>query len=152
MKHPIQTTGLDVIFSGHGTFEYTGETIVPEGFEFWVLAPPGATIADATGQALENRDLISMLGIKNPSSNVLVSDTPVHYAAGEKAPNYLLHPPRGIHLKPGGPHIIGVESPTSLSALWQRAEPFRIEGGIVRCFWAACTAIEHAKNPLVLAR
>ena len=54
LKHPIQTTGLDVIFSGHGTFEYTGETIVPEGFEFWVLAPPGATIADARVQELLN--------------------------------------------------------------------------------------------------
>jgi hypothetical protein len=152
LNRPLQTTGNDVIFSGHGRLSTTGTTTVPPQMELWVLAPPGATIADETGQDLENMMRITQLGIKNPGSDVLINDTPIVYTAGMQPPNYVLSAPRGIHITPGGPHVIGVEEDTRLSDLWVRAQPFMRPGKVLRCFWAACTAMRGAKNPVILAR
>lgn len=150
LKTPIQTTGDDVIFSGHGEYKFGGETTVPQGVELWLLAPPAASIADSTGQALENMSKISMLGLKNQHSDVLITVTPSLYQAGQKVPDYVLQAPDGIHLKPGGPHLVGVLKDTNLSDLWQRLTPFHKKGKVIRCFWAACTAIDGASNPVVL--
>lgn len=150
LASPIQTTGDDVIFSGHGAYRYDGETTVPAGVEFWLLAPPGASIADSTGQALEDMKKISMLGIKKTGDDILINNTPIVYSAGSLVPNYVLQAPRGIVIKPGGPHILGVESDTKLSDLWIRVQPFIKSGKTIRCYWAACTAITGATNPVVL--
>jgi hypothetical protein len=150
LKPALQTTSTDVILSGHGYLATTETTVVPPGIEFWVLAPPGASIADATGQALEDMSLISKLGIKNPGSDVLVNNIPVVYREGSKAPNYILQAPNGIVIKPGGPHIIGVTSDTALIELWQRVAVFVKPGQVIRCFWAACTAMAGAKNQVVV--
>lgn len=149
---PIRTTGHDVVLSGHGTFEFQGETLVPEGIELWLLAPPGALIADSAGQALENRTPIFMTGIRNPGSNVLVNNQPIVRRAGESVPNYVLRAPRDILVDPRGPHVIGVERATALDQLWRRLAPFTGAGRTVRCFWAACTAIRGAGNPVVLTQ
>ncbi|MGZ5006496.1 MAG: putative adhesin [Methylobacter sp.] len=147
---PIQTTGDDVIFSGHGAYQFDGETTVPAGVEFWLLSPPGASIADSTGQALEDMTKINKLGIKNVGSDILINNTPIVYRAGSSAPDYILQAPRGIVIKPGGPHILGVESDTKLSDLWARVQPFIKPGQTIRCYWAACTALTGATNPVVL--
>jgi hypothetical protein len=152
LQPPLQTTGSDVILSGHGALNGTGETNVPAQVELWVLAPPGASIADETGQALENMTKLTQLGIKNPDSDVLVNDTPVVYKAGQRAPDYILSPPRGIHIDPQGPHVIGVEKNTRLSELWVRVQPFVKPGQTLRVFWAACTAMKGAKNQVVIGR
>ena len=152
IKPPLQTAPDDVIFSGHGSFEFNGETAVPLGVEFWVLAPLGASIADSLGQSLENMDRIEKLGLKNPGSNDLINITPTIYESGSTVPNYILHAPRGIIIRPGGPHIIGVETPTPLENLWARLDPFIKEDETIRVFWAACTAIRGAKNQVVLGK
>ena len=150
----IQTTGEDVMLSGHGSYDSRhGETQVPEGVEFRVVAPLGASIADSLGQALEDMQPINYLGLKNPGSNDLISVPAVTvYRAGSMAPDYTLHAPRGIVIKPGGPHVLGVEADTQLSALWIRVAPFLKPGKTVRVYWAACTAIDGAKNQVVLGK
>lgn len=149
---PIQTTEDDVVLSGHGSLSLNeqGETLVPEGVELWLLSPPGASIADATGQALENTTLITKLGMKSPGNDVLSNTTPIRYTQGQSVPDYTLHPPRGIVLKPGGPHLLGVEQATPLSALWPRVVVFVKPGRTTKVWWAACTAIDGASNPVVL--
>lgn len=150
LEHPLQTTPQDVILSGHGALKKVGMTLVPLGVELWVLAPPGASIADSTGQALENMTKITKLGLKIPNSVMLITDTPVVYTAGQQVPDYTLQAPRGIHINPLGPHVIGVEKDTLLSELWIRVAPFIRAGKTLRCFWAACTAMDGATNPVVL--
>ena len=152
LKQPIQTTSEDVIFSGHGAYTFHGETTVPKGVEFWTLAVPAASIADATGQMLESMQKISMLGITTATPGRLATITPTVYAAGATLPNYVLQAPNGLVLKPNGPHLLGVTGDTSLSELWQRVAPFVKPGKTVRCFWAACTAVEGARNQMVLAQ
>jgi hypothetical protein len=150
LKPALQTTINDVILSGHGALTNIGVTTVPANMELWVLAPPGASIADATGQALENMTKITRLGIKNPGNDVLITDTPIVYTAGKEVPDYVLQAPRGIVINPAGPHVIGVEKDTNLSALWVRVAPFIKQGMTVRVFWAACTAMAGAKNQVVV--
>lgn len=152
LSPPLTTTPDDVILSGHGAFKFHGETPVPQGFEFWQLAPLGASIADSLGQSLESMKEIVKLGLKNRGSTNLITMFPIIYGAGEMAPNLILQAPRGIIIKPGGPHVIGVEIDTPLSDLWVRVEPFRKEGEVVRVFWAACSVILGAKNPVVLGK
>jgi hypothetical protein len=152
LNPPIQTTGEDVILSGHGALVGGGATVVPAGVEFWVLAPPGASIADETGQALENTLKLTQLGIKNPHSEILVNNTPNFYKTGAEVPDYTLYPPRGIVIDPNGPHVIGVEKETLLSELWERVQPFIKPGKTIRVYWAACTAMAGAKNPVVIGR
>jgi hypothetical protein len=151
LSPPLQTTGNDVIFSGHGALpSSTATTTVPAGVEMWFLSPPGASIADPTGQALESMTKITKLGLLNQGSTVLVPSPPTRYAAGQQVPDYTLYPPNGIVLKPGGPHLLGVTEATRLSALWPRLAPFLKPGQTLRCFWAACTAIDGAKNQVIL--
>jgi len=151
LSPPLQTTGNDAIFSGHGALtNTTATTTVPPGVEMWFLSPPGASIADPTGQALENMTKITKLGLLNPGSTVLIPAPPTRYAAGQQVPDYTLYAPNGLVLKPGGPHLLGVTQATLLSALWPRLAPFIKPGQTLRCFWAACTEILGAKNPIVV--
>lgn len=151
LSTPIQTTSADVIISGHGAYTHSGETTVPDGFELWVLGPPGASISDPLGGALESGTRITKLGIQSPTTHEWSPVVPTVYAAGTKAPDYSLYAPRGLQLKPGGPHLIGVEgsSGQKLSTLWARVQPFAKPGKKVRVFWAACSAIAGAKNQVV---
>ncbi len=152
LKPPIQTTSDDVVLSGHGAFRFDGETIVPDGFECWLLAPLGAGIADSLGQAIESKTKITKLGLKNVGSTDLITVNPIVYGAGEAMPNLVLQPPRDIVIKPGGPHVIGVEETTPLADLWQRVIPFRKTGKVVSVYWAACSVIAGATNPVVLGK
>ena len=149
----IKAVAADVVLSGHGGLpadKLAASTIVPPGIEFWVLCPPGGSIADETGQALENGKTLSMLGILNPGSDTLSNCTATVYKEGASAPDYVLSPPRGISIQPGVPHLLGVEADTPLSQLWLRVSAFVKKGQTIRCFWAACTAIDGATNPVVL--
>lgn len=151
LSEPVKTVKDDVIFSGHGSLESISTTQIPEGVELWVLAPPGASIADKTGQALEDMTTISYLGILNPGDDNLIGTQPVVYTSGMTAPDYVLHAPRGIKVKPKGPHVLGVEKDSAtLSSLWTRVKPFLKDGKTVKCYWAACTIMKNAKNPVVL--
>lgn len=150
LSNPIQTNGNDVILSGHGAFNFNGMTIVPQGIEFWSLAPPAASIADSLGQALENRTMINYLGIINSGNNTVMTTQPFIYKAGMSVPNYTLYPPDGLKIAPGGPHIIGVASQQSLNNLWANVQPFVKPGQTIRVFWAACTAVAGAKNQVVI--
>ena len=152
LQPPLQTTGDDVILSGHGGLTNTNTTRVPAFVELWLLAPPGASVADETAQALENMTKLTQLGLKNPNSDVLVNDTLIVYTAGKDVPDYTLTAPRGIIIDPQGPHVIGVEQNTRLSELWVRVQPFVKPGKTLRVFWAACTAMAGAKNPVVIGR
>jgi hypothetical protein len=146
---PITTTPSDVMLSGHGAFLFNGNTTVPSGMEFWVMAPPGASISDSLGQALESMAKITKLGIYSQQTNELSPISPVIYKSGQTVPNYILQSPNGITLKPGGPHLIGVSSSTMLSELWARVAPFSIKNKTIRVFWAACSAIDKAENQIV---
>jgi hypothetical protein len=75
-----------------------------------------------------------------------------HRRAPSPAITYVLQAPNGITLKPGGPHVLGVTQDTYLSDLWQRVKPFLQQGKTIRCFWAACTAIDGASNPVVVCK
>lgn len=152
LEQPIQTTGEDVILSGHGAYTFNGETTVPDGIEFHTLAVPAASIADATGQMLESMQKITMLGITTGTPGTLATMVPTVYSAGAKVPNYVLQAPNDLRLTPNGPHLLGVTEDTLLSALWQRVIPFVKAGKTVRCFWAACSAVDGAKNQMVLAK
>jgi hypothetical protein len=57
--------------------------------------------------------------------------------AGKNAPNYVLHPPTGLALKPGVPHMLGVA---------EAVRTFHRPGKVTRCFWCACAAIHEATN------
>ncbi|MDA8231757.1 MAG: hypothetical protein M0006_10500 [Magnetospirillum sp.] len=146
----LRTTPDDVVISGHGSYEFDGETAVPAGFELWVPGPPGSTLTDALGGALEHCDPITKLAIRSRTTDSLSPVQPTIYRARANAPDYRLHSPRGITIRPGGPHIIGVEGDDTLSALWARVQPFAKAGRTIRVFWAACTAITGARNQTVL--
>lgn len=149
----IQTTSDDVVFSGHGSsLPAAGKvTRVPAGVEFYLLAPPGASITNRLGQALERGERITSLFIKSKITNqfsphrysVYTSDT------GD-VPNMVLHPPRGLDMSGQiVPHVIGVEKSTDLHDLWTRAKPFIDPRGTTRIFWAACSSMRHGRSPCV---
>ena len=145
----IQATKDDVVLSGHGEVELgSGETTVPGGFELVVLAPPGASISDHLGGMIERGETVKQLKIPTGKGGP-VSFEPIVYPAGKKAPNYVLHPPRGLALKPGVPHMLGVEAATPLDKLWERVKVFTRAGKVTRVYWCACAAIEGAKNQMV---
>jgi len=147
LKDPIQTTVNDLVLSGHGKLDLAnGETTVPENIECVFLVPPGAAIMDSTGQALESMTKIVKLGIKNPDSDVLITNTPVRYSAGKKAPNYTLYPPEGLVLGSDGPRLIVVNEARTLHELWELIKPLRTEGKTLRCFWSACTSISGGEK------
>jgi hypothetical protein len=151
LARPIQATRDDVVISGHGAYTFSGETIVPQGFELWVLGPPGSSISDALGGALEAGERIRTLALRSPRTQEWIPVTPTLYRAGERAPDYVLHPPRGLVLQPGVPHLIGIEGHDQrLSDLWSRIRPLARPGKTVRVFWAACSAIQGARNPMVV--
>lgn len=145
----IQATKNDVVLSGHGEVELGGgETTVPGGFELVVLAPPGASISDRLGGMMERGEKVNKLKLPTGTGG-LIDFQPIVYPAGKKAPNYVLHPPRGLALRPGVPHMLGVEAPTKLDQLWKRVTVFNQAGKVTRVFWCACAAIEGAKNQMV---
>jgi hypothetical protein len=71
------------------------------------------------------------------------------YPAGKKAPNYVLHPPRGLALRPGVPHMLGVETAIPLDQLWDRVKTFTRAGKVTRPYRSACAAMEGAKNQMM---
>ena len=151
LAKPIQTTMNDVILSGHGALPLAPAfTNVPPGVEFIVIPPVGSSMSDVLGQALENCTLISYLGLKNTGSNVLIPVQPNIYTAGSTVPDYVLSFPNGLKLDPNGPHLLGVTANTTLSNLWLRVTPFIQPGKTIRVYWAACTAITGAKNPVIV--
>jgi hypothetical protein len=146
---PIQATKDDVVLSGHGSVEIgAGETTVPGGFELVVLAPPGASISDRLGGMIERGEKVK--GLRLPTGRGgLIGFEPVVYPAGKNAPNYVLHPPVGLALRPGVPHMLGVAKATSLSELWARVRTFHRPGKVTRCYWCACAAMDGAQNQMV---
>ena len=145
----IQATKDDVVLSGHGSVELgTGETSVPGGFELVVLAPPGASISDRLGGMIESGKSVSKLKLATGTGG-MVEFQPVVYAAGKSCPNYVLHAPRGLALRPGVPHMLGVEKATPLSELWARVRTFSRDGKVTRVYWCACAALDGAKNQMV---
>jgi hypothetical protein len=152
LAKPIQTSATDVVCSGHGAFTFKGETTVPAGVEFCVLAPPGASLADSAGQAIESGARITKVGLKNQGSDVLINNTPIIKTAGQQVPNYILQAPDGIIIKPGVAHLIVVGQDTTLEILWPRILAFAKPGVTLRCFWAACTVLDGATNPVVLVQ
>lgn len=145
----IQATKQDVVLSGHGEVEIGGgETTVPGGFELVVLAPPGASISDRLGGMIERGQKVKKLKLGTGNSGN-IDFAPVVYAAGKNAPNYVLHPPRGLALRPGVPHMLGVEAPTPLEALWDRVKVFSRPGKVTKVYWCACAAMDGARNQMV---
>lgn len=145
----IQANKDDVVLSGHGEVEIGGgETTVPGGFELVVMAPPGASISDRLGGMIERGEKIKNLKLPTGAGGMANFD-PVVYPAGKKAPNYVLHPPRGLALKPGVPHMLGVEEATTLEKLWDRVKVFARPGKVTRVYWCACAAMDGAKNQMV---
>jgi hypothetical protein len=125
-----------------------GETTVPGGSGLVVLAPSGDSIPDRLGGMMERGEKVGKL--KLPTGNGgMVDFAPVVYPAGKTAPNYVLHPPRGLKLRPGGPHMLGVEEATTLEKRWERVKVFNRPGKVTRVFWCACAAIDGAKNQMV---
>jgi hypothetical protein len=142
----IQATKNDVVLSGHGSVEVgTGETTVPGGFELVVLAPPGASITDRLGGMIERGKKVKRLKMTTRLSGRM-SFEPMVYQAGESCPDFVLYPPRGLTLRPGVPHMLGVAEATPLSELWQRVLMFRRVGQTTRVFWCACAAIRHGSR------
>jgi hypothetical protein len=147
----IQATAQDVVFSGHGKVEFNGETRVPPGFKLVLLSPPGASISDDLGGKLESGKQISGLEIISPKTGGASPTQPIIYNAGDSAPNLILQNPERLKLKPGKPHMIGSLENVSLNDLWQRAEKFLEPGKTITCYWAACTVLRGASNPVVVA-
>ena len=147
LQKPIQTASADVVLAGHGSYEHKGETKVPAGVELWIMGPPGSALAVPTGAALWHGEKITKLAILSKKTKELSPHQPVIYKAGQKAPNYTLHSPIGVDIRPGGPHVLGVEGHQTLDALWPRLKPFLKTGKTVRVFWAACTAVKGAEEP-----
>ena len=147
----IQARQGDFILSGHGHVELaTGlqETLVPSGVEFVVLAPPAASISNALGKDLEEGLAIEALKVRTATG----SFSPTHafrYPAGSKAPNYVLSPPNGLDLGSGPATLVTVGAKTALKDLWSRVK-VGAPGTTIRCFWAACTALEEAGNQIVV--
>lgn len=150
LSKAIITKEGDVIVSGHGSYSGVGETTVPPGVELWVMGPPGSCITDALGGALEKGVKIKKLAIKSKKTGEFIAVEPIVYKAGSKAPDYELHSPRGLHLQPGKPHVIGTEGAVRLSALWARIVPLANKSGTTRVFWAACAAMTGASNQVVV--
>lgn len=145
----IQATKNDVVLSGHGSVEIGGgETTVPGGFELVVLAPPGASISDRLGGLIEQGKAVNQLKLATGTGGV-VQFQPVVYSSGKSCPNYVLHAPRGLALKPGVPHMLGVEKATDLASLWARVQTFHRDGQTTRVYWCACAAMDGAKNQMV---
>ena len=152
LPQPLKLGIDDVVMSGHGSYEFDGETTVPAGFELWVLGPPGATISDALGGAMESGTNITKLALAGGRTPDLAPCIPTRYGPGTQALDYVLHTPTGLSLKPksGGPHMIGVAGHQKLSTLWTRCTPFAKQGKIVRVFWAACSHIRNAEKYCVI--
>ena len=147
----IQATDNDVLCSGHGSIELgNGETVVPDGIRLVVLAPPAASVSNSLASDLESGKKINKLLIVSPETGEKSPTNPITYEAGKSAPNYILHPIDGSWLKPGVAHIIGVSQATPLSELWPRITAFARHGETIDCYWAACTALDGASNPVVI--
>lgn len=147
----IQATANDVVFSGHGKVIAEGETIIPQGFKLVLLSPPGASISDDLGGKLENGKKISGLKVVSPKTGDKSPTQAITYNAGDSAPNLILQNPSNLKLRPGVPHMIGSFENINLSDLWQRVEKFSSPTKVVTCYWAACTVLRGASNPVVIA-
>jgi hypothetical protein len=148
----IKATKDDVVFSGHGAIEQVqGNTTVPKGVKLVVLAPPAASVSNDLCQAVEFGSAISSLLIVSPKTKETSPTNPVIYQAGSSCPNYVLSPIDPGWLKAGVPHLMGVTQKTPLSDLWSRVEQFIKDGKTITVYWAACTALGGATNPVVTA-
>lgn len=147
----IQATANDVLLSGHGSVEVgQGETVVPPGVRLVVLAPPAASVSNDLASNLESGKAIKGLVIVSPQTGTKNRTEPIIYEEGARVPNYILHPIDGSWLKPGIAHIVGVAQPTTLANLWSRVTPFVKPNQTINCYWAACTALQGATNPVVV--
>jgi hypothetical protein len=147
----IQAKANDVVFSGHGKVVLEGETIIPTGFKLVLLSPPGASISDDLGGKLENGKVIDGLKIVSPKTGEKSPTQIITYDAGDSAPNLILQNPSNLELQPGIPHMIGTFEDIQLSELWLRVKKFAKPGKIITCYWAACTVLKGASNPVVIA-
>jgi hypothetical protein len=147
----IQATGNDVLCSGHGAIESQSvDTIVPAGVQLVVLAPPAASVANSLASKLESGQPIYGLEIISPQTGLPSPTQPLIYNPGQAAPNYILYPIDGSWLQPGVAHILGVSEATTLEQLWPRITAFVKPNVIISCYWAACTALQGASNPVVV--
>ena len=145
----FQATKNDVVLSGHGSVEIgNGETAVPGDCRLIVLAPPGASITDRLGGMVEQGKSFKKLKLSTAASG-FIDFEPVIYEAGKSCPNYVLHPPTGLALKPGVPHMLGVAKATSLSELWSRVMTFVQVGQMTSVFWCACASIDYGEDHVV---
>ena len=150
---PIQTTADDVVISGHGGLAYdVQQTLVPVGFELWVMGPPGSAISENLGRMLESGAVINKLGICMTTGatgqpivaedNAWIQAQPKIYAAGGMAPDYTVGPPdQGLVIQESPARIIGVVMDTRLSELWPRLQMYAVDNETIRVFWAACSSI-----------
>lgn len=150
---PIQTTKDDVVFSGHGISRLANKRVtrVPEGVEFHLIAPPGASISDPLGHALEIGEYIKTLYLQ---SHITEEYSPHEYSTytskSGDVPNLVLFPPRDLDIFGNiVPHLIGVEEPTNLHDLWARIHKFIVRNQTIRVFWAACSALNSNDCPYV---
>ena len=135
--------------SGHGSVELgEGETTVPGGFELVVLAPPGASITDRLGGKIERGEKVKGLKLSTANSG-WIGFKEVRYTSGKKCPDYVLHKPSGLTLRPGVPHMLGVAKATKLSELWARVQTFGKAGATVQVFWCACASIRGGEKHTV---
>lgn len=145
----FQATKNDVVLSGHGAVELgSGETTVPANCRLIVLAPPGASITDRLGGIVEQGKSFSKLKLSTKASG-FIDFQPVVYEAGTNCPDYVLHPPIGLALQPGVPHMLGVGEATSLSDLWPRILTFVQVGRTTSVFWCACASIDYGEDHVV---
>lgn len=137
----MRTTANDWVISGHGltsTASQPPQTQVPAHIRFIMLAPPGASLAMALGQALERGQDIARLTLRQHGRDN--PHQPQVYAPGSMAPNLTLQfiAPHDIGT-PTVPHVIGVSQDTQLQLLWQRIPD---TGKVVDVYWAACADID----------
>lgn len=145
----IQATKQDVVLSGHGSVELgNGETTVPGDFELIVLAPPGASITDRLGGMIERGEKVKKLKLSTRASG-WINFEPLVYKAGRSCPNFVLHAPAGLTLRPGVPHMLGVADAPPLSELWARVLTFRRVDKTTRVYWCACASISQGERHCV---
>lgn len=113
---------------------------------------PAASVSNDLCQAVENGSAIPGLQIVSPVTKDKSPTQPSIYKSGQSCPNYVLYPIDGSWLKPGIPHLIGVSEKTYLSDLWQRVIPLTTSGKTINVYWAACTSLTGASNPVVIAK
>jgi RHS repeat-associated protein/predicted ribosomally synthesized peptide with SipW-like signal peptide len=147
---PRNAAGRTVL-SGHGSLTNAKGTVtVPEGTSITFYGPPGSTLSNEAGRAVEAgeafanpsrlRSIIRERGMRDvPHKAVMKGVTPVTYRAGEVVPNYTLSPiSRSWLSSSNDANFRTVSSSRSLRDL--------LKPGMGKVDWAACTSFKNRRE------